>query len=83
VRMVTSWTVSNGPGLLRVQDSLAFEDRVPLRAELGQSQSGNSSLSPQTCRVEPFDPAVDGPRGAIQGFLPNAPKRINPGLKVE
>jgi hypothetical protein len=31
-------------------------DRVPLRADLGQSQSGNSSLSPQAYRVETRPP---------------------------
>jgi len=35
-----------------VQRLVTFGDRVPLRADLGQSQSGNSSLSPQTYRVE-------------------------------
>ena len=31
---------------------LTLGDRVPLRADLGQSQSGSSSLSPQAYRVE-------------------------------
>jgi hypothetical protein len=35
-----------------VERLFTFGDRVPLRVDLGQSQSGNSSLSPQACRVE-------------------------------
>src|SRR5260370_17243966 len=35
-----------------VQHLFTFGDRVALRVDLGQSQSGNSSLSPQACRVE-------------------------------
>ena len=31
-------------------------DRVSLRADLGQNQSGSSSLSPRACRVEPRPP---------------------------
>ena len=32
--------------------TLTLEDRVALRADLGQSQSGNSSLSPRAYRAE-------------------------------
>ena len=35
-----------------VQHLFTFGDRVALRVDLGQSQSGNSSLSSQTYRVE-------------------------------
>lgn len=56
-RTVTLWIVSNGPGLLLANASSLSEDRVPLRADLGQSQSGNSSLSPQAYRVE--NPTAD------------------------
>ena len=35
-----------------VQHLLTSGDRVRLRVDLGQSQPGNSSLSPQACRVE-------------------------------
>ncbi len=38
--------------LLPIERFLTFGDRVRLRADLGQSQPGNSSLSPQACRVE-------------------------------
>jgi hypothetical protein len=39
-----------------VQRLFTLRDRVSLRADLGQSQSGNSSLSPRACRVEPRPP---------------------------
>ena len=35
-----------------VQRLFTFGDRVPLRADLGQSQSGNSSLSPRASRAQ-------------------------------
>jgi len=38
------------------QELFALEDRLALRADLGQSRSGNSSLSPQACRGVPRPP---------------------------
>jgi hypothetical protein len=35
-----------------VQSLITCRERVRLRIDLGQSQPGNSSLSPQACRVE-------------------------------
>ena len=43
---------SNGPGHLCVLSRSCLEDRVSLRADLGQSQSGNSSLSPRAYRAQ-------------------------------
>src|SRR5262249_3473836 len=38
------------------QGLFTLRDRASLTADLGQSQSGNSSLSPQACRVETRQP---------------------------
>jgi hypothetical protein len=45
-----------GPDLLPVNLLVALRDCTALRADLGQSQSGNSTLSPQACRVETRPP---------------------------
>ena len=40
------------PDQLSTRDLLIFGDRASLRADLGQSQSGNSSLSPRAYRAQ-------------------------------
>ena len=40
------------PWFPAVKYLFTFGDRIRLRVDLGQSQPGNSSLSPQACRVE-------------------------------
>jgi hypothetical protein len=55
-RARTLWIASNGPVRLSTCEPCSLGNRVTLRSDLGQSQSGNSTLSPRAYRAKARSP---------------------------